>query len=517
MKPVGSTRPRWDRPLLLRAIGVVLAIVAIGAAAPPSEALSVARAQTIRSAPESAASHGLLFWIRCDEFVTLSDAELVAWRDRGVVGFVCVVGDLQGLGGSQRLTANHSSRLRGAAYAFQRELESSRVVSRARAVGMTSYLGFYAGKPTGDTPFADWFDDESWDHVVLPAVRNLAAAAKTLGFAGVAVDQELYPSMPQEMTWEWTYPHNVHSQGEVRAKVKERGAQLMRELVAAFPGLEIVAHATLLPEGWMAFAETKRTGNPTPFVDDVRLDLWNGITSVRGYSAIRWLDSTFYKTTRVQGASWEAALQYNANRIYSLLSQRLSGWNYASSRLYLAPFIWIDGGSDADEQALSPAETESQLATFAQWSAGGVFGGFFYGSLRAFDYEVYAEAFRAATFNVSEAMPPKLWITMPTSSPVFRAQAIRVTLRGRATDDLAIRAVRWRDGKGHTGSARLRWIYSGNYQQGWDWYMEWETDPIPIARGTTVFVVEAVDINGLRSQTRLSVTRPWRPGRSPRH
>lgn len=56
------------------------------------------------------------------------------------------------------------------------------------------YLGFYfANYANQATPLKDWFDEAGWSGVVAPKVRDVAGAARVLGFDGLAVDQELYP------------------------------------------------------------------------------------------------------------------------------------------------------------------------------------------------------------------------------------------------------------------------------------------------------------------------------------
>jgi hypothetical protein len=123
---------------------------------------------------------------------------------------------------------------------------------------------------------------------------------------------------------------------------------------------------------------------PRVFDNSIQINLWDGLSGVRGYRAIRWLDAIFYKTAHIAGASWDTALQYNANRIYSLLSRRFSGWSYASSRLYLSPFVWIDEGQSEFEKARPPVYVAEQLAAFRKWGIGGEFANYAYRGLRGF-------------------------------------------------------------------------------------------------------------------------------------
>ncbi len=86
----------------------------------------------------------------------------------------------------------------------------------------------------------------------MPAVDDAAAAARSLGFDGLAFDQELYPQNDGRTTasWQWDYPGNQHSEAETRAKVRERGEELMRSILSAYPSVDILAYFTMFPGTW---------------------------------------------------------------------------------------------------------------------------------------------------------------------------------------------------------------------------------------------------------------------------
>jgi hypothetical protein len=177
-------------------------------------------------------------------------------------------------------------------------------------------------------------------------VRQLAAAARSLGFAGVALDQELYPGKDgSRASWKWDYPGNNRSEQEVRAEVERRGRQLMSSMLAGYPGLELVAYATMIAGTWVDKVQEVVNDKFGVYRDDVRVDLWAGLSSVPGYAAIRWFDSIFYKSPHIDG-DWAVALEDNANSTYSALSRRFPNWDYASSRLHVTPFSWIDDGAE---------------------------------------------------------------------------------------------------------------------------------------------------------------------------
>jgi hypothetical protein len=359
---------------------------------------------------------------------------------------------------------------------------------------MKLYLGFYAANNFNRlTPFVDWFEDRRWSREVLPSVRHLAAAARRLGFAGLAVDQELYTD--PNASWDWNYAGHDRSESQVRAKVKQRGVELMTAMLEGFPGLQLMAYDTKLPGSWLELVKERINNLSDAYGDNVQIDLWDGLSSVRGYRAIRWMDAIFYKTPHLPEATWDSALQYNANAVYSLLSRRFSNWEYASSRLHLSPFSWISEGPSEFERAREPEEVEEQLAAFRKWGSGGEFANYAYNGLDAFDYTPYVAALRrASTPGRVDSVPPQLTITSRTRT----ADGRRLILGGVATDNFAIRAVRWRDGTGHSGVMALRWsVEATAASSAVDSRMLWTARDIPVAPGTTTITVTAEDIKGL--------------------
>ena len=173
----------------------------------------------------------LILWVGCEQdVVSLTDGELDEWKSRGVDGFVCMGERLRDLGGSQDFTGNPAAGLNSSNYRLQRALRDSNVVERAAARGMKMYLGVkLTNYYNPSTPLLDWFDGRGWKTKVLPKLGDVAAAAKLLGFAGIAFDQEMYPQQggAQTATWEWDYPGNTHSEAQVREQARRRGAEAM--------------------------------------------------------------------------------------------------------------------------------------------------------------------------------------------------------------------------------------------------------------------------------------------------
>lgn len=502
--PHASPRPVRHRPLPALAVAVAVALLGACTSAPDKAAAPKppATAQPGGTDPNNSADR-MIFWISHKEFVPLTDAQLHMWKDRGVAGFVSVVQWFRGMGGSQDFTGDANASLQDDQYAYQRQLRDSRIIERMKALGMKAYLGVYLANQTGGTtPLRDWFDDSAWANQVLPELRDLAAAAKLLGFAGLAVDQELYPQTGnvQKASWSAGYAGNTHTESETRSKVYQRGRQMMSTILDVFPDVEIVDYNAQFPESWEELVQDQANGIKDAMAGSVSIDLWNGMTSMPGYKTIRFVDAIFYKSTQIRGASWDNALQYNANRMYSLLSRRFDNWAYASSRVDVAPFSWIDEGTTRFEAARSPDAVSEQLMAFRKWTAGREFTNFAY-TFNTFDYGPYTKAMQAAaTPGVVDSQPPGLTVQEP------RNTGEKVNLAGVATDNLAIRAVRWEVEDGASGAAKMTWkVKDGSYSTSYDWEMTWTADGVPLKKGQNRITVTAEDIKGLTTTRTMSV------------
>jgi hypothetical protein len=477
---------------LERAVLVGAAAVA-GALGPPGGGMAEAQVTEPNSADR------LIFWTNCSQIPGLTDEKLELWNSRGVDGIACMAGRLSSMGGNQDFTGDPRATLAGANYNLQRRLRDTNIVSRMGAHGMKAYLGVWLSNYGNTaTPLENWFDDRGWAENVLPKMADAAGAARLLGFAGLAFDPELYKQTGgvRSATWNWEFPRNSHSEGEVRAKASQRGRELMRTLTASFPGLELMAVGVRLPDTWRELVQAELNGRENAHARFLHIDFWDGLSSVEGYGAIRLADATFYKTPHL--GTWETAFQYHYNKLYSYLSRRLSNWAYASSRLFVSPFSWINAGPNpSEEEARPPEYVATQLAAFRKWGMGGEFPNFSYGGLEGFDYKPYVSAMQAAsTPEVVDAAPPALVVnSVPAGS---RAPIASLGLAGTATDNLAIRVVRWANSRGGSGTAHLTWdIISGNYQSGYNWRTRWSAPAIPVKSGDNQITVTVEDIKGL--------------------
>jgi len=470
---------------------------ALGALLVAVTALFAAGAQADRT--ETAAGRDsadrIIFWLGCDQIARLTDAQLDEWKSSGVDGFVCMVGHLRGMGGTQNFTGDPKARLRGDSHALQRRLRNTEIGERARDRGMKLYLGAklvnYSNRAT---PLRDWFDDRGWRRTVLPRMSDLAAAAKLLGFAGLAFDQELYPQRGnvESATWDWDYPGNTHSEAQVRAKAKQRGGQLMRTLLEAFPGIELTAYDVQFPETWEAVVQGVVNDEEDAYAARLDIDFWDGLTNVEGYSAIRLVDAIFYKSSHLE--TWDSALRYNAVALAGLLSRRFSNWGHASSRVFLSPFSWIDPGpgEGAFDDARSPDVVLEQLLAFRKWGMGGEFANYVFDDhLSTFDFSPYIDAIREASRPTAvDSTPP----TLQVSSIEGSGRSTRI--QGTVDDNLAVWAVRWRDDRGRRGAARLRSQILVDPFSDFALQTSWQLPARALAPGVKRVKVTAQDIKG---------------------
>jgi hypothetical protein len=432
--------------------------------------------------PGEDAANRIVFWDACKDVVGLSDAELDRWAARGLGGFVCQTQYLADLGGDQRFV---SGTVPGSAkYALQRSFATSRIVERAQARGIKIWLGVYlASYYTHATPLVDWFDDHGWSTYVIPSLTGLARAASQLGFAGVAFDEEQYNGG----TWKWSYPGNTHTEAEVRAAVRQRGAQMMRAMVDVFPGVDIIDYGTYFPDGWNELLQQEVNHAPQNYAPFVQVNLWDGLTSVEGYGAIRFMDATLAKSWQLERANWDTALSYNDNRVFAYLSRHLSNWAYAAGHINLSPWAWVSTGRARDEGARDPAYVAAQLSAFRKWGMGGTFVNYVFSGLSRFDYTPYVTALQAAaTPGVVDRVPPTVEITGR------ERRADVETISGTAHDDLAIHAVWWRTATA-SGAAQMEWVATGDYRHGYNWHINWSATIPATDQPVTITVADIKD------------------------
>ena len=73
-------------------------------------------------------------------------------------------------------------------------------------------------------------------------------------------------------------------------------------------------------------------------------------------------------------------------------------------------------------------------------------------------------------------------------------------MTGTATDNLGIKAVRWRDDQGGSGVAEMRWeVLGGDYDSGFEWEMRWSVPVEELSPDASELTVTAEDIKGRTS------------------
>ena len=213
---------------------------------------------------------------------------------------------------------------------------------------MKMYLGAYLSNYNNTaTPLVDWFDDEAWSQVALPRLGDLAAAAELLGFDGLAFDQELYGQKAsvadRDLGVGLPRKHPPGGRGAGSCATARRAGNGDRAQRVP-DGLSSRSTTFSFPGDWNELVKQEFGGVEDAAEDLLHLDFWDGMTSVEGYSAIRFYDSIFYKTPHL--GTWDAALTHDTNQIFAAFSRGFENWEYASERVHLSPFSWLDAGPD---------------------------------------------------------------------------------------------------------------------------------------------------------------------------
>jgi hypothetical protein len=367
------------RLLQLAGAGAGLAVSGMGALRPLS---------FLGASPAEAASvpaHRLTLWANADLLFGMSDDEIAGWIDLGIDGFACQTGRLPGFGGSDWVPA----------------AQASNFVERCHDRGLKVYAACYIVNWYNNvTPLEKWFDNGRWNDRGIPTMRRFAGDAHVLGFDGLAFDGEPYTCTGGiRPTWAWSYKGNTASQSATRAKVEERGAQVMTAVVEGFPEVELASHYAYFPDTWRAKIAEEHNDIKNPLQNLVCIDFWRGITSVSGYAAVRFWDSIFYKSHQIRPHTWDDALSLNAQMHAELFARRWPHYPEVASKIHVSPFAWIDEGP-ADytyDDARSPEHVTAQLAAFRRHGQGEEFAVYHNGSNPDFDYGPYREGMRSAS------------------------------------------------------------------------------------------------------------------------
>ena len=122
----------------------------------------------------------------------------------------------------------------------------------------------------------DWMDDEKWANVV-KTFGDISELANRSGSRGIAIDTEAY-SIPLLDTRDERY--KGIRKDLLRAKVYQRGRDIMRAIADAFPDIEVI----VLPEGAFYWFNPDQGTSPGSF--ELWIDFWNGMASVNNKNGI---------------------------------------------------------------------------------------------------------------------------------------------------------------------------------------------------------------------------------------
>jgi hypothetical protein len=133
---------------------------------------------------------------------------------------------------------------------------------------------------------------------------------------------------------------------------------------------------------------------------------------------------------------------------------------------------------------------------------GRMFANYTYDTLRTFDYRPYLRGLKAAARpGVVDDEPPAL------TADVSPGAGATVDLSGTATDNMAVRLVRWRTAAGATGAAQLNWVADGDPDSGYRWHTDWKATGIPLGDGANLVTVTVEDVKGLTTSRVVTVPR----------
>ena len=173
-----------------------------------------------------------------------------------------------------------------------------------------------------------------------------------------------------------------------------------------------------------------------------------------------------------------------------------------ADQIYASPFVWVSAGAEPFEAARDPDYVAEQLAAARRWGMRRMFANYTYDTLRTFDYGPYRRGLRAAARpGVVDDEPPAI-----TAEASARSGS-SVDLSGTATDNMAVRVVRWRTSSGATGAATLDWVAEGDPTSGYRWHTEWQAAGVPLPDGASSVTVTVEDVKGLTTSRVVTVAR----------
>lgn len=156
----------------------------------------------------------------------------------------------------------------------------------------------------------DWFDDAGWEQIV-DHWRLIARVAKQGGVKGINFDPEPYARPYRQFAWLSQAGHDQHTFAEYAAKARERGAAVMRAVMAEYPEITIFSY----------FLNSINVGA-------ARADQPERILQVAGYGLLPafldgWLDEVGPLVTLVDGC--ESAYMFRTRDQYLTAALNIKG------------------------------------------------------------------------------------------------------------------------------------------------------------------------------------------------
>lgn len=212
--------------------------------------------------------------------------------------------------------------------------------------------------------------------------RNLyhfAAASYWMGCDGIYFDLEQYAGATANVTpsWQWNYTGHPFDEATTRALAVQRGAEMMRMFVKVWVSrkINITFYNWESKESWLYDVVRGVTNNQSHAGADadVRINVFDGWTSVAGYGDITFVDNTIQKITQGPNGSndFNGATQYNSCKMTAWLSRSFSRWDLACDKFNISPFVGISPFSVGEcpfAYARSPQNVQSQMAASRKYA-----------------------------------------------------------------------------------------------------------------------------------------------------
>ena len=219
-------------------------------------------------------------------------------------------------------------------------------------------------------------------------------------------------------------------------------------------------------------SNSRSTTRRTQYATSVQINLWDGLTSVPGYGPIRFMDATFYKTAHLTRRDLGQRDDLQHQPADGVLQPQPANWAYASSRVDISPFAWIDG-----DVANEGAFTAPRAARVRRRAARGVPPVGHGRRIRHLQLRPGSghSTTRRTRPRMQAASIPGTIDNQPPGITVNRVQRTGdgVVVSGTATDDMAVSSVPGRPVRA-SGAAPMTWsVTGGSWSTGYQWHMDW--------------------------------------------